>query len=259
MHDLPRRPVTLPSVTTAAGRLVLLAGLLVTIAAPVAAAERPADICFETVSGTLEDAEWEAMRELVAATAATRPALFPLPVLTLGGSRLDIASGHEGLDAGARAACLVEGHEWTARYDRAFLQAGAQRLLAEAPTTPGISSAVIIEWHPTEARLRTLLDFSGPFDIPNGRCWIDDVLEVDETGGVIVARAERGLATSPFAESACTRFYDHLPGGGAGEQAVSLLPAELPGHDGSIVRFVAESVAVLDDAIVVGGSVERAE
>jgi hypothetical protein len=255
--------MTVSSVASAAGRPVLLAALLLAVllgteVRPVAAAERPADICFETASGALEDAEWAAMRELVASATAARPALFPRAELRQHGSRLDVASGHAHADAGAGAACLVAGHEWSTRYDRGFLQAGAERVLAEAPTTPGIASSVIIEWHPEEARLRTLLEFGGPFDIPNGRCWIDEVLVVDETRGHVVAQTERGLATSPFAESACTRFYDHLPEGGAGEQAISLLPEEFAVGDRP-VRLVAETVSVLEDAILVSGRIQRVE
>ena len=65
----------------------------------------------------------------------------------------------------------------------------------------------------------------GPLDIPNGTCWIDDALTVDACRPAPSwPAASRALKTSPFAEGACGRFFDHLPDGGAGEQAVTLLP-----------------------------------
>ena len=130
-------------------------------------------------------------------------------------------------------------------------------MLAEAPTTPGIDSDVVIDWYPTEARMRTTLVFAGPLDIPNGTCWIDDTLSVDSVTGTIVASGERGLETSPFAEGACGRFFDHLPDGGAGEQAVTLLPRIVALTDGSELRFVAEDVRVEEDAVSVSGRLER--
>jgi hypothetical protein len=130
-------------------------------------------------------------------------------------------------------------------------------MLAEAPTTPGIDSEVIIYWYPDETRMRTLLAFAGPLDIPNGTCWIDDVLAVDAATGTVVASGEQGLKTSPFAEVACDRFFDHLPDGGAGEQAVSLLPATVTLAAGSELRFVAEEVLVTDEAVSVSGRLER--
>ena len=179
---------------------------------------------------------------------------IPAEITLPDGSLLAISSGHSGLASGSNG-CLEDGYEWTSRFDRDFLQAGAELMLAAAPTTPGIDSAVTIEWHPDETRVRTTLEFAGPLDIPNGTCWVDDALEVQS--GVVRASAEQGVKTSPFAGSACGRFFDHLPNGGAGEQAVTLLPAiiELPG--GGQLRFVAEDVSVREDAIVVMGSLVR--
>lgn len=152
--------------------------------------------------------------------------------------------------------CLESGLEWTARFSRAFLQAGADRMLMEAPTTPGIESSVEIEWFAAEHRLRTTLVFAGPFDIPNGSCWIDDVLSIDAADGIAVASGEHGVETSPFAEGACDRFFDHLPEGGAGQQAITLFPAEVALADGRRVRFAVSRLAVTEEEIVVGGSIE---
>ena len=140
---------------------------------------------------------------------------------------------------------------------RAFLEAGADLMLAEAPTTPGIDSDVSLEWHPGEARIRTALTFAGPLDIPNGSCWVDDTLQVDVERGAVVASSDEGRRTSPFAEWACDRFFEHLPEGGAGEQAANLLPMayELPA--GGSMRLIPRTVMVRDDAIVIAGDLEE--
>ena len=200
--------------------------------------------------------DWRAVAASVSESLAQRTALFPTPQLDQEPARIDIDSGHLGGDPG-HAGCLQPGAEWTARFGRAFLEAGADQMLAEAPTTPGIDSEVTIEWYPDEARLRTTLVFAGPLDIPNGTCWVDDSLSIDEVEGIVVASGEQGVKTSPFAEGACGRFFDHLPQGGAGEQAVTLLPPTVTLPDGHELRFVAEDVLVEEDAVSVSGRLER--
>lgn len=235
--------------------LVLALGLGLPV---LAAAEGPADVCLELATGTVDEAEWVVIEASVAEVVATRSALFPEPSIEVATPlRLDIASGHEGLPVATGAPCLEPGSEWTARFGRHFLGAGAELMLAEAPTTAGIDSSVVIEWYPDEARLRTRLDFAGPFDIPNGTCWVDDTLVVDAASGIVTASAEQGLETSLFAEGACRRFFDHLPDGGAGEQAVTLLPAAIELGDGVMLHFVADDVLVREDAVVVAGSLSR--
>jgi hypothetical protein len=230
--------------------------LVVSLVGPAAAAQEPADVCLELVPGALPSEDWASVSAAVADAVAERSTLFPSPVLALHDARLDIRSGLAGLAEGG-ASCLQDGYGWTSRIDRLFLEAGADRMLAEAPTTPGIDSAVTIEWVPTETRVRTRLQFAGPLDIPNGRCWVDDALSVDPATGTVAASGEHGLETSPFAEGACGRFFDHLPEGGAGEQAVTLLPRAVVLAGGSELRFVAEVVSVTDDAVTVSGRLVR--
>jgi hypothetical protein len=218
--------------------------------------ERPADVCLEVAPGLVSAEEWSSVAAAVEEALAQRAALFPDPLLEPEASRLDIDSGHLQQASGA-ASCLEPGHEWTARFGRDFLEAGADQMLAEAPTTPGIDSDVTIEWYPEEARLRTTLVFAGPLDIPNGTCWIDDALTVDRETGTVVPSADQGLKTSPFAEGACGRFFEHLPQGGAGEQAVTLLPVAVVLADGSALRFVAQDVRVAEDALTVLGRLAR--
>jgi hypothetical protein len=236
--------------------LSLLAG---SFALPAAAADEDvADVCLEVAAGALTETEWAALETGITAAVASRPALFSEPLIA--GDplrRFDIWSGREGLAVSDGASCLEPGSEWTARFGRDFLQAGADQMLAEAPTTPGIGSEVTLEPYPRETRLRTTLDFAGPFGIPNGTCWVDDVLSVDASSGLVVASGEQGLETSPFAEGACGRFFSYLPDGGAGEQAVTLLPASVELSDGAVLRFVAHEVGVHDDAVTVAGRLQR--
>ncbi len=236
--------------------VTVLVGTLTTAGVGAAAASEAADVCLEVVPGVLRASEWSSVTDSVAAALEPRSALFPDPQVVADDALLVIHSGRDGLARGEDG-CLREGYDWTARFGRDFLEAGADQMLAEAPTTPGIDSDVTIEWYPEEARLRTTLVFAGPFDIPNGRCWIDDALTVDAATGTVLASGEEGLETSPFAEAACGRFFDHLPQGGAGEQAVTLLPASVVLADGTVLRFVAEDVLVADDAVSVSGHFAR--
>lgn len=227
-----------------------------------------ADVCLEVAIDRLSEGAWEQVVARVTEVVAERTALFPAPVVELAAvlgeglaaqpsARLDVHSGHAGGSLpGASATCLEPDLEWTARFGRVFLEASADRMLEEAPTTPGIASDVTLEWHPDEDRVRTLLTFAGPLDIPNGRCWVDDDLTVDPAAGIAVARGTQGLETSPFAEGACGRFFSYLPDGGAGEQAVTLLPPEIVLDDGGGLRFVTTEVSVVEDAIVIGGLLE---
>lgn len=241
-------------------RVALVSAVLAAVLSlPALAADaRIADVCLEFAEGAVTESEWPALADGIAAAVESRPLLFPAPTVSADlGRRFDIWSGGADPTTGSGAACLERGSDWTARFGRDFLEAGADRMLAEAPTTPGISSDVTIEWYPDEARLRTSLVFAGPLDIPNGTCWVDDALSVDSASGTIVASGEQGLETSLFAEGACGRFFDHLPDGGAGEQAVTLLPVTVDLGDGRVLRLVAEDVVVAEDALTVVGSLRR--
>jgi hypothetical protein len=231
-------------------------GVLLLTSSAVVASEHPADVCLEVAAGAVAMEDWRAVAASVSESVAQRTALFPAPQLVEEPARIDIDSGHLGGDPG-HAGCLKPGTDWTARFGREFLEAGADQMLAEAPTTPGIDSEVTIEWYPDEARMRTALVFAGPLDIPNGTCWIDDTLSIDAAEGIVVASGDQGVETSPFAEGACGRFFDHLPQGGAGEQAVTLLPPRVVLPDGDELRFVAEDVLVEEDAVSVSGRLER--
>jgi hypothetical protein len=241
----------------------LAIALLLATASASAAQDPGADVCLEIGSGAVTDAEWAALVGPVTDAIRSHAALFPAPTVSERGTRIDIDAdtriepdaGHAAELSDGNASCLEAGRAWTARFGREFLETGADRMLAEAPTTPGIDSSVDLEWYPAETRLRTTLVFSGPLDIPNGTCWVDDALTVED--GVVLASGEHGVKTSLFAESACGRFFDHLPDGGAGEQAVTLLPSTIDVGDAGVLRFVAESVEVREDGVVVAGSLAR--
>lgn len=246
----------------ASASLVSLIALPLTLAAPVAAADPVGpDVCLAVHLERLPAEAWPAVIEAVDAATATdaRPQLFPRRAreVLLGADEAPaiIAIWAAGRAPDAAASCPALDADWTATIGRPFLSDGADRLLAAAPTTPGIESDVVVEWYPDEGRVRTWLEFRGPLDIPNGTCWIDDVLGVTE--GAATTTAERGLRTSPFAESACGRFFDYLALGGAGEQAVTLLPSRVSLPDGSEVVFITDRVDVAADAIVLSGSIAR--
>jgi hypothetical protein len=235
--------------TAMAASLVLSGGV-------VRAAEHPADVCFEIAPELLVAGDWAVVGEAVDESVAQRPALFPDPRIDREPTRLDIDSGHLTKEPG-HGSCLVPGFEWTSRFGRDFIEAGADQLLEDAPKTPGFSSSGTIEWYPDENRMRTSLEFSGPLGIPNGTCWVDDVLTVDVASGSVGTSRERDRDTSPLGGVVCDRFYSYLPDGGAGEQTVSLLPETVALPDGSELRFVVEDVVVGEDALIVSGRLQR--
>lgn len=229
--------------------------LLVWAAPATAEADRPADVCLD-IAGGLHDDERAAVVEAVAAVVAEDRTLFPGPTVTATGTRIDIHAGHPDLQAVAGVACLMDEFDWTARFSREFLVEGAELMLEEADKTPGFDSSIELEWFPGEARLRSTLSFSGPFGIPSGTCWVDDVLSIDPESGRALASGDRGMDVSPLGDVVCGRFYDNLPKGGAGQQAVDLLPTEVDLGDGRTLRFVAETVQVHDDAVAIAGVLE---
>ena len=242
---------------------VVLALTLMTVGGAAGAEDGP-DVCLSVRLADLPSGPaWpEIIGAVDVATASeTRPQLFPARqfevLLGEDDAPAIIAIWREARPEGEAIAldgCVADGATWTVRIGRAFLAEGADSLLAVAPTTPGIASNVEVEWYPDERRVRTWLEFEGPLGIPNGTCWIDDVLAVER--GVAIASGDTGLRTSPFAEGACGRFFDYLTRGGAGEQAVTLLPTEVSLPDGTSLAFVVSSVDVDDDAILISGAAE---
>jgi hypothetical protein len=231
------------------------------------------DVCLEFRRDRADPATWTALVESMRAVVRDRTALFPAASLVEAEGlaqdgrtpvwRLLIDAGHatpggatapaDSIAAGV-GSCLPAGRAWGASLGRTFLDAGADQLLAEAPTTPGIDSSVDIEWLQDEDRLRTVLAFAGPLDIPNGTCWLDERIVVD--AGRARVETEQGVETSPFAEGACRRFFDFLPDGGAGGQAVTLLPTEVTPPGRPTQRLVTTAAGVSAAGVTLGGEVE---
>lgn len=250
--------------------MVLSVSLLLSAGSLTAADDDAPDLCLAVAPGVLPEGAWEELVAAVESTAAGRPLLFPQPAFVSAAAagsashevaRLEVtavASDLPGDLEGRRATadCLDSAAQWTVRVSRTFLDEAADRMLAVAPTTPGIDSSVEVEWYPDEARVVTMLHFAGPMDIPNGRCWIEDVLSVEAASGVAVSRVGHGLETSPFAEGACGRFFDYLVDGGAGQQALGLVPSSVVLSEGPTIVLVAEDVRVDPAAIGISGRVE---
>jgi hypothetical protein len=239
-------------------------GLSLAFGGTVGAAETVPDVCLAVHLSQLPSADaWPALIDAVDAVTSSeaRPSLFPdrQREVLLGAADTPAIIGiwsepRTEADTVALDGCVVDDAAWSSYIGRAFLADGADRILGVAPTTPGIDSNVEVEWYPDEHRVRTWLEFEGPLGIPNGTCWVDDVLTVE--AGLVAASGDTDLRTSPFAESACGRFFDYLPRGGAGEQAVMLLPVEVSLPDGSTLVFVTTTVDMDETAIRLSGAFE---
>jgi hypothetical protein len=255
-----------------AGAIVAILALA-TVAPPVVAQDAPPpDICL-TVGVPFDD-DGAALVDAVAAALAARPVLIPDPLVgsMAATDRPDVGPRLRlGIWSGAPEAFLpapsssdvtawcgddpVEG-SWSAVVSGEFLRAGTKRELAAAPTTPGFSSSIDVEWDEAADLVRTVLTFSGPLDIPSGTCWMDDVVSADGQGGTR-AETTTGSRTSPFGDGVCGRFEEFLPDGGAGAQAIVLLPREIALPDGSVMRLRVDAVDVRDDGIHLTGTVEE--
>jgi hypothetical protein len=125
------------------------------------------------------------------------------------------------------------------------------------PLVPEDAEADIdVEFHPTENRVRTILDWSKPVLGPirvGGSCWIDDVLGAD--AGEVVVRSTADVDVTIGGEAGCLLFQEFLDEKGAGERAVDLLPTEIALVDVTVVRFAVGSVDLDGSAIVMAGSI----
>ena len=276
----------MPSLLRTRLLVILLAALVSSLSATatsVAAAEPDVlapEICLLVDSPEVDDADWSAIVEAVQASLALRPVLVPAPiVLTLseespsGIRQVGVWADSGTTDTGFLPADPTEGHcgaavsgtdpdegdsadgTWSAAITGEFLRAGTKRELAAAPTTPGFSSSIDVEWDEAADLVRTVLTFSGPLDIPNGTCWMDDVLSADGSGGTR-AETTTGSQTSPFGDGVCGRFEEYLANGGAGAQAIVLLPRAIVLPAGE-VRLQVDGVDVRDDAVHLWGTVEE--
>jgi hypothetical protein len=258
-----------------AGALVGLVVVASCFVSPSAAADvsPPPDICLTIGLAALDDPATEAIVTAVEGALATRPVLIPEPRVMWtvatgsdeqGGSLslpvwTDAPAAFGGPDSSATIvdACGLElgTGTWSASIAGAFLRAGTKRELAAVPTTPGFTSDIDVEWREAEDLVRTVLTFSGPLGIPSGTCWMDDVVSPDGQGGSH-AETTTGSATSPFGDGVCGRFEEYLASGGAGAQALVLLPGEIALADGDVLHLRVEGVDVRADGVHLWGDVE---
>jgi len=243
-------------------------------------------MCLEAESSVLDAESWGEVLRAVELAAAGEPDFFPdaaiatLPDLTqpwdrgasptvrigiwgTGGS--DPGSTDERRERLAATDCLRDGSAWTTTISHELVLAAAESMLAGArlPQDDGelliaedIEADIDVELHPTEQRVRTILDWSKPvlFFRVGGLCWIDGVLAAD--AGEVVVSSQADMDVTIGGEAGCALFQEFLDETGAGERAIGLLPTEIPMADGSVVRFVVRSVEVESSAIVMAGSIE---
>lgn len=72
-----------------------------------------------------------------------------------------------------------------------------------------------------------------------------------------VASASADMDVDAFMESGCQKFQAFMTDGGAGEQALSLLPVAISLAKGTSVSFLPTSIDVGSDAIVMSGPIVR--
>jgi hypothetical protein len=264
-------------------RLRLLVFLLAAIASvgsagpsyATTADDAPPDICLK-LWAHLDERQSAALGDAVRRALAARPVLIPEPMIgsvstsepSVGGPWLRLGiwtAGGTGSvevpspgDATAWCGADPAPGAWSAVISFEFLRAGTKRELAATPTTPGFSSSIDVELDGPADLVRTVLTFSGPLDIPNGTCWMDDVVSADGSGGTR-ADTTTGSKTSPFGDGVCGRFEEYLADGGAGAQAIVLLPREVLLPDDGILRLRVDAVDVRADGIHLAGTVERSD
>jgi hypothetical protein len=229
-------------------------------------------LCLEVTAAALEPGAWPALLATVVGTTGARPDLFPEPmVLSLPDPRTGHPREATSLRIGAwstagtgeavaarrqagleQVACLAPGATWSARITFDLLRAGADRRAATVALSPGTTADVDVSFHPAEARVRTFLDFELPLGI-GGTCWLDDVLSVNGSSGRLSVASTSGMDVTLFAEYGCERFMALMPDGGAGEQAIGLVPGEIVLDDATTIPLAARQVTLDDLAVLVTG------
>jgi hypothetical protein len=229
------------------------------------------DLCLELTSAVLPPEAWPSAVTAVTTLVSARPDLFPDPSVlsqvvpadeatgkarsfrigawsTVGGSSGDERSQTAGL---AGESCLPEDATWGATITRSLLAAGAERRASSVDLSVGVTADVGVRFFPDEERVRTFLDFSMPLGV-GGHCWVDDILGVDAAASRAVISTEVGQDVTLFGDYGCQRFLELMPDGGAGEQALGLVPAKVgTGPERSLGASGADLEA---DRIVVWGN-----
>ncbi len=293
-HDLTEKITNnrvAPRIGSAAISMLLIAAAAVGTSPLARAAEAASTpgVCLEAEASTVDAEAWAQVLEAIEAAVDDEPDFFPdatilsLPDLTQPWEPESVSTVRIGIwgsgagepgSSGARLErlaathCLLAGTSWTTTISHELLQAGAERILAAAllpdatgvpPIREGAEAAIAVEFDPAERRVRTTLEFNVPVGIwnPGGTCWIDDVLGVDAASERVVTSTTTGMRVDPFMESGCQKFQAFMTEGGAGEQALSLLPTTVALTDDTSVSFMAASVEVNSEAIVMSDAGHR--
>jgi hypothetical protein len=149
-------------------------------------------------------------------------------------------------------ACATADSTWALRITRELLADGADRLLERATFGEDWTATIDVSLHPGQSRVRTRLDFSGPFGV-KGSCWIDETFAIDLQTGLpeVISSSENDAGLAGLV--ACRRFEKELAGGGAGAQALALLPSAVT--DGSTDPTLALSrIEVTDGMVTLSGT-----
>jgi hypothetical protein len=213
-------------------------------------------LCFGMVASAIGDAGWQAVSDALVASARSAVHLFPQPEAAEGPTSLGIWEEPESGLSRPAPLCAVSDAGWQATVGRGMLERGALRRAASVELSAGTTAAVSVRFDPKATLVRTQLDFSMPLGV-GGKCWVDDRLGVEAGTGRAVSARQVGQYVTLFGDYGCRRFLELMPEGGAGEQAVELLPWEVPVGGGSVVRLVATSVTLDEDAITVAGRFEQ--
>ena len=142
-------------------RLGIALVLLLTLGSALAVnaeGDSPADVCLEVAPGVMAADAWTHLTARISDTVAEHTALFPDPTITTASPeaspgadipprRLDIDAGRPGgVTDEPDAGCLEPGLEWSARFGRHFLSAGADQARGIAHATiQRVRSAVGID------------------------------------------------------------------------------------------------------------------
>jgi hypothetical protein len=150
------------------------------------------------------------------------------------------------------AACAAAESGWTLRVTRDLLADGADRLLEQAEFGDDWSARIDVSFHPRQSRVRTKLDFSGPFGV-NGACWIDETFVIHPENGLpdVITKSQNDAGLAGLV--ACRRFERELADGGAGAQALALLATTLR-DEATGPSLTVSRIDVTDELIALSGA-----
>ncbi len=220
--------------------------------------------CLRVAHPTLTDAQ--PLADVLAAEALARDHFFPGLGVTIepsgpAGEATVVALWPGGEPAHESAvselheadACAPAESGWSFGVTHALLADAADRLLERADFGSDWTGNIEVTFHPEEARVRSTLDFSGPFGI-EGSCWIDETLAIESDSGRPLVVGQSGDDAGLPGLVACRRFEAEMSEGGAGAQALALLPATI-GEGHAEVTLAATGFELTQELLIVRGDV----